>query len=315
MYKLRTGYIITAIITGFVLLLNFFWTLPDGKLHMIFCSVGQGDAVYVKFPDGRDMLIDGGPNASVLSCLSRHMPFWDRKINIVLLTHPETDHLGGLGEVLRRYDVEYFVQSDIVGSSKKFEELAMVIKEKKIPVEYAMRDDTVRLGTAEMSVLWPSDDFVEKSNALASVWREEGADRDVLGAVAVDNLNDYSVVLHLRYGSFDAILPGDADARVEDEYTSKPLLADDMVEVLKVPHHGSRTGMSANYMTWLYGIRDSFDTQNQPVAVISVGRNAYGHPAQEILGLLQSYGLRVLRTDEKGDIEVVSDGKTWGVVD
>jgi len=112
MFKLRFGYLIAGIITGLVLVFSFFWSLPDGKLHMVFCDVGQGDGAYILFPDGRDMVIDGGPNDKIISCLSSHMPFWDRHINIVAMTHPQKDHAEGLVWVLERYQVDYFLRSN-----------------------------------------------------------------------------------------------------------------------------------------------------------------------------------------------------------
>ena len=104
MFKLRVGYVISGIVTGLILLFSFIATLPDGKLHIVFCDIGQGDAAYVRFPDGRDMLIDGGPNDKVLNCLGKHMPFWDRRINLVVLTHPQKDHMQGLNPVLEHSD-------------------------------------------------------------------------------------------------------------------------------------------------------------------------------------------------------------------
>lgn len=86
MFRLRTGYVISGVLTAVILLFSYFWSLPDGKLHIIFCNVGQGDAAYIRFPDGRDGLIDGGPNDSVLQCLGRHMPFWDRTLDLVILS-------------------------------------------------------------------------------------------------------------------------------------------------------------------------------------------------------------------------------------
>ena len=123
----------------------------------------------------------------------------------------------------------------------------------------------------------------------------------ILGA-SVGDLNDYSLVFLLRYGSFDAVFTGDADRRVEDNYTGLAL-PDNSIEVLKVPHHGSRTGMTQEFIHWL----------RPKLAVISVGKNSYGHPTREALDLLQSIGSIVKRTDIDGDIEIVSDGRGWNI--
>src|SRR3989344_728069 len=100
MFKLRYGYLISGIITGSILIFSFFGSFPDGKLHIVFCDVGQGDAAYVRFPDGQDMVVDGGPNDNVLGCLGKYMPFWDRHIDLVMLSNPQKDHLQGLISVL-----------------------------------------------------------------------------------------------------------------------------------------------------------------------------------------------------------------------
>jgi len=140
---------------------------------------------------------------------------------------------------------------------------------------------------------------MHSSSSLSTI----GSLGNVLGTTSDANLNDGSLVFFLRYGSFDALLPGDADQHVENYYTGDTL-ADGVVELLKVPHHGSKTGMTQAFVDWV----------NPVISVISVGKNSYGHPSAEAINMLQSIGSRILRTDKEGDIEVVSDGKSWRVV-
>jgi len=288
MFKLRYGYLLSGIITGCILLVSFLSTLPDGKLHIIFCNVGQGDAVYVRFPDGRDMLVDGGPNDMVLACLGRHMPFWDREINIVVNTHPQNDHVKGLISVLNRYKVDYVVRSDVTASSDVYAQFADAIKIHQVLQRLVTRGERIAIGLTSLSVIWPSESQIARMQPGTGV----------LGVSTDNELNDGSLVFFLRYGSFDALFPGDADAHVEGNYTGDQL-ADGQIEVLKVPHHGSKTGMTQAFVDWV----------KPALAVISVGKNSYGHPSAEAIDMLQSVGSKILRTDQKGDIEVVSDGK------
>lgn len=288
MFKLQVGYLVTGIATGLILIFYFLWSLPDGKLHIVFCDVGQGDAAYIRFPDGRDMLVDGGPNNSVLQCLGRHMPFWDRTIDVVVLSHPEKDHMGGLVSVFQRYHVGYFVRSDIQKGTDVDRALFALAKEKKIPQKLVVAGDEVRIGLAKLSVIWPSDSQIALMQG-----------QNVLG-VTTDSVNESAVVFWLRYGVFDVLFTGDADSRVEGQYRGSEL-ADAPIEVLKVPHHGSKTGMTSDFLDWI----------RPQLAVISVGRNSFGHPTPEMLQLLADYHARVLRTDQEGDVEVVSDGSNW----
>lgn len=311
MFKLRYGLVISALTTGFILLVSFIGTFPDGKLHIVFCDVGQGDGAYIRFPDGRDMVVDGGPNNKIIDCLSNHMPFWDRQINLVLATHPQKDHIGGIPEVLRRYRVDYVVRSDVGADSDIYGELLAVIKEKKIPEKFVTTNENITIGSVILSTLWPNQEQIEifKRSPLASL-QGVTLQSPVLGAKSPPDLNDGSVVFWLRYGTFDALFTGDADTRVEAGYRGTQLAlrqgsgqAVDGIEVLKVPHHGSKTGMSDAFLDWL----------RPQLAVISVGKNSYGHPTQETLEKLATRGVRVLRTDQEGDIEIVSDGKGWQV--
>lgn len=300
--KLRYGYLISAVVIGSILLFSSVWSLPDGRLHIFFCDVGQGDSAYIRFPDGRDMVIDGGPGDAVLRCLSRHMPFWDRHINIIAMTHPEKDHMQGLIPVFMRYSGDYFIRSDRDAGTKEYANLLKAVNKSGIQVKFVEQGDLITLGQASLSILWPSSRQIAKGYAQSARVRFSEADgQQVLGATDRD-LNDYSLVFALRYGSFDAIFTGDADARVEDGFTGLNL-ADEYVELLKVPHHGSKTGMTSSFVEWV-----------MPVAsVISVGKNSYGHPSREALELLKSAGSAIYRTDISGDIEVTSDGLRWSV--
>ena len=215
MFRLRFGYLITGITTGLVVILGFFLSLPDGKLHIVFCDVGQGDAAYIRFPDGRDMLVDGGPDKRVLACLGRHMPFWDRHINLVLLTHPQKDHMQGLIGVLDRFSADYILRSDVFNTTEGYRDFTNVISRTHVDTRYVVSGETVTVGSTTLSVLWPSAGQIATMRPSSSDVGYVGSVGDVLGAKAPENLNDASVVFALRYGSFDALFAGDADRRVE----------------------------------------------------------------------------------------------------
>ncbi|MBI5619829.1 hypothetical protein HY950_02610 [Candidatus Gottesmanbacteria bacterium] len=322
MFKLRTGYLISGIATGLVLLFSFVWTLPDGKLRVVFCDVGQGDAAYIRFPDGRDMLVDGGPNDRVLGCLGKHMPFWDRAIDIVAMTHPQKDHMQGLISVFDRYAVDYFVRSDVANDTEGYKELVEVVKRKKISQKFVTTGERITVGPVTLAMIWPSEEQIAKGKSsirshLATLQGETlQSPQSVLGSSVVGELNDYSLVFTLHYGTFDVLFTGDADNHVNYQFVGKQAL--DGVEVLKVPHHGSKTGMTAAFLDWIFGPPRSRAglvpvVPESQLAVISVGKNSYGHPAEETLKALRDRAIKILRTDEKGDIEVVSDGKGWTV--
>lgn len=309
MFNLRIGYLICGGLTGCVLLFSVLATLPDGRLHIVFCDVGQGDAIYVRFADGRDMLVDGGPDAKVLGCLGRHMPFWDKTINIVVLTHPQKDHAGGLVPVFERYTVEYFLKSDVDNDIASYNKLLDLISTKNTQAKLVDRGQTVTIGSTSLLALWPSKTQLALGARLAAraaraTQAGVNSDERILGVSTNIELNDYSVVLWLKYGSFDALFTGDADSRVQQDLATNGLAIKDL-EVLKVPHHGSRTAMTLDFL----------DDLKPKLAVISVGKNNYGHPSEELLETLETRAIPVRRTDRDGDIEVISDGKGWEIND
>lgn len=261
------------------------WALPDKNLHVVFCDVGQGDATLVVW--GRvQILIDGGPGLAVMECLARHVPFFDRQIEVVVVTHGHADHTSGLNSVIERYSVRHFVRGKTAAVSAELDELQALVDKKKIL--------TSRVAGGDGLVFKRKDRQELKIQVL---WPKQAAGNADFEA----NLNLGSVVTEINWADFSVLVTGDADAEVEKEMD----LAGDVlpVEVLKVPHHGSQTGLDKNYLK-----------QVEPdLAVISVGKNSFGHPAATTIEMLQSVGAEVRRTDVHGEVEIISDGKNWWV--
>lgn len=268
----------------------------------MFCDVGQGDAAYIRFPDGRDMVVDGGPNDAIQACLGRHMPFWDKHIDIVALTHPQKDHMQGLIGVFERFSVDYFLRSDIVNATDGFGSLMSIVQKKHIPMRFMTQGDELQIDATSLSFVWPTKAQIAKMHSDGTGLVSGETKSNVLGSAVDSELNDGSLVFVLHYGDFDALFTGDADSHVEPEYMNSNR-SRNVIEVLKVPHHGSKTGMTSDFIRWI----------KPTVAVVSVGKNSYGHPYKEAVNMLQSINSRIYRTDEHGDVEVVSDGSQWMV--
>lgn len=259
------------------------FSFPDNKLHLIFCDVGQGDATLIT--KGFDqILIDGGPNDKVLQCLSNNMPFFDRTIEIVALTHPEADHLTGLISVLDKYRVNYFLTGPEGNSSAGYLEL-----EKKILGTETCKATPCKAGRGYLVNPYAGEKIKLGEIELDSWWPER--EWAVLGASTETKLNKFSLVFLLKYKDFKVLLMGDADSQIQDDIVKVNSLMP--IDILKFPHHGSKTGM-----------RESFLQQIKPKeAVISVGKNSYGHPTQEALDLLKKYNVVIRRTDTEGEIK------------
>jgi len=290
-----------------VLWLGLIWfaifQLPDNRLHLVFCDVGQGDAILITYRSNQ-ILIDGGPNNRVLNCLANNLPFWDRTIEMVVLTHPQADHLTGLIDVIERYSVKQFIVNSIINDSAGFWAFYQAVINEGVKIYSPQAGDKIRLGPVQLLVLWPRERLGE-----SRIWQAEErailtggqlmADRrqgEILGAASYPgDLNETSIVLRLSFGDFDALLTGDIGAKIETQLQTEP------VEVLKVAHHGSRFSTSQAFL----------ERVKPQLAVISVGRNRFGQPARETLERLRTAGIKVLRTDQAGEIEIVSDGKGW----
>jgi competence protein ComEC len=285
------------IFLGLGLILIVIWmavfTYPEKKLHLIACDVGQGDAILAIYGTTQ-ILVDGGATDKVIDCLGMHMPFWDRKIEVVLLTHPQLDHFGGLSEVFKRFRVERFVATSLDSSSQAYQALISMVGGSGVQVLNPTTGMVIRSGLLYLDIVWPTSDFQVAAGGVSK--------GNVLGAYTTKkDPNDFSVVANLRLGEFDALLTGDIGPKVISEIIQTGKVRN--VEYIKVPHHGSKNGLT----------KELLDVVSPEIAVISVGKNSFGHPHKEILDLLKEYGIQTKRTDKDGNVEIISDGKSWWI--
>ena len=247
-----------------------------GKLTVSFLNVGQGDAIFIEGPNGNQILVDGGPNKAILRELGHSMPFYDHSIDVVMETHPDLDHIGGLPEVFHNYKVETIIEDGLRSETAAEKELENIVAEKKVNEIVARRGMKIDLGDgAFLEILSP--------------------DRDVSGS----DTNTASIVAKLVYGKTSFLLTGDAPTSIEN-YLAKVDGKNLKTDVLKVAHHGSKNSASEAFLGFA----------SPEMAVISAGLdNRYGHPNQEILDMFNKFGIPFVETFKDGDIVFESDGE------
>jgi competence protein ComEC len=255
-------------------------TRPDGRAHVVVLDVGQGDAILVTGPTGGRMLVDGGPDPDrLLVALDARVPPWDRRIDLVVLTHPHEDHVAGLPLVLERYRVGQVAEPGMPGRSPGYEALSTILSARGAANGRLVANDHLTLDGITLDVIWPDADRVPRAAS------DDGSD-----------VNDASIVLLGTFEGRRFLLMGDAEADVEAELLVRGLPT---VDLLKTGHHGSRTSTTAALV----------EATHPGVAAVSVGvRNDYGHPSREVLARLAGAGATVLRTDQVGAIDVALGG-------
>ncbi len=286
MFKMRKAGLYSFIFLAafaFCLWFYLYTNAPQGAglLKVAFLSVGQGDSIYIEAPNGRQMLIDGGPRGSLIKPLASVMPVGDTSIDVVLLTHPDADHYAGLVDLVKSYSIGTVIESGKTSNAKTYLELESLISDKQIPKIIARAGTRVDLDAAQgivFTVLFPNGD------------------------VSKIPTNDASIVGRLVYKEDSVMFTGDAPIKTENYLLSAYKTEDLQSEILKVGHHGSRTSTS-----------EAFLRAVQPtIAIISAGKdNKYGHPHQETLKKLAIFGIQPLVTKDKGTITFLSDGKAW----
>lgn len=241
--------------------------VPAEDPQMYFFSVGQGDSALIVLPEDVRILVDGGPGTDVLDALSRYLPFHDRTIDIVILTHPEKDHYGGLIPVCEKYAVRMILYNGRTGEGEGWRTFEETVQERHIPTLPVAYGDEVRFEDYVLRFLWPLADQEGTGNEVAVVFELEGKGLQALFTSDVGFSSENAIVQAI-----------DAD-----------------IDILKVAHHGSA------HSTGTYFLQEA----TPYVSVISVGKNSYGHPSNAVIERLHSTGSEVYRTDKDGDVHVI----------
>lgn len=282
---------IFLILSPILVLLILLWKIlftADDYLHIFFLNVGQGDSEYIRTANNYDVLIDGGPDKKVISELGQVMPFWDREINLVILTHPHADHVTGLIDVLKRYKVDEVVATDAVSTTSEYLEFLKLIKEKNIHFTLVQDINEKDLGNnIKLYFLYPKESFKDQK---------------------IDNLNNTSIVAKIVDNKFSVLFTGDLEMDAQQllatgnfqpasPFASQGGLS---TNIWKVSHHGSKNAINDYFLKII----------NPSVAVIEVGeKNKYGHPAQSTLDKLKSVNSKIFRTDQNDRVEITTDGQ------
>lgn len=267
---------------GIILILSVFFALiyaysglPSPLLLKVhFLNVGQGDSIYVQTPNGKHILIDAGEKeyGPRISNYLRNQGV--QKLDLLVATHPHTDHIGGLAQIIRDYEIGSIYLPDVSNTTAAFQDFLIAIKQKNQAIFAAIAGYKVDLDPA-LDIL-----FLAPNGKLYS------------------DLNDYSAVLKITYKQTSFLLCGDAETASEDEMLKSN--ADLKADVIKVAHHGSSTSSSIKFL----------ERVRPELAIISVGRgNAFGFPSADLLRRLSAFNISILRTDVIGTIILASDGE------
>lgn len=247
---------------------GFFKEKTDAKI--IFLDVGQGDSILIILPGDQQIVIDGGPSVKILDKIGKYLPFYDKKLELLVLTHPHADHLRGLNHLLKNYEIKNIWLTGAFYESSIYKEFIRLLNEEGAKLYLAKEGDKIKWrGETILRVLTPGKIVLGKD---------------------FRKIHQSMLVSELEIGGVKFALMGDTENKLEQELVSKNLLGD--VDVLKVGHHGSKTSTS----------QELLNTTKPEVAVIQVGKNSYGHPTDLVLDRLKKAGAVVLRTDELGDI-------------
>ncbi len=251
----------------------------EGLLKVSFLDIGQGDATFIESPTGTQVLIDGGKSSTVLGKLQDVMGFFDRDIDMVVATHPDMDHIGGLIDVLDRYNVATILMTENMSETPAFATFLDRVKNEGAHIIYARRGQVFDFGSnthgsTTLTILFP--------------------DHDPTGLES----NMSSIVARLVYGESEYMLTGDSPQEIETYLVSlgTSTLASD---VLKAGHHGSRTSSAETFVT----------TVHPTYGIFSTGKdNSYGHPHKEVTDFFNSLGIVHKNTADEGTIFSESDG-------
>ncbi len=239
-------------------------TIFDDRTKIVFCDVGQGDAAYIRIKNKFDLLVDAGPDRRILNCLGKYMPFYDRKIEMVIVSHWQKDHYGGLLFLLNRYQIEQIITGKQTNLNKVKELFNQPMK-----IVFVNNKSRFNLLNDTLSFYWPANNYFFSNT---------------------DNTS--SLIFSFKENRFKVLFTADAPTNVLNRLPKQEI---SHVSVLKIPHHGSKTGLNRTFLK----------LADPGLSVISVGKNnAYGHPHQEVIDSLKALNKKYWRTDENGDLVI-----------
>lgn len=274
---MQKKYFILGMLSVVLVLAAMYAGLSDGRLHVIFFSVGQGDSALVRTPRGENILIDAGPSTKVVEHLGESLGLFENHIDLFVISHSDNDHITGAIEVLRRYGVGMLMVSAAANDTVIYEQLLEEAEIQGTSVVLADNTADFCLGEVCVNTLWPP----------AKQFQDESR-------------NNLSLVMRLVYGQNSVLFTGDIEAGVEDEILKQGVSLKS--DILKVAHHGSKTSSTQAFL----------NAVGEGVAVVSVGAdNFFGHPHAEVLERIQLSGKEIYRTDIASNIYFESDGQTW----
>lgn len=295
---------------------SLFWAIwrlyPESLLKIIVCDVGQGDAILLIY-ESKQILIDGGKTPElVLTCLSENMPIWDKSLEMVIASHLDADHIGGLPEVLRRYGVSVIIANTSSEKNTSIVDEFFSEIDKKVFFEDSVWRESDWLEVIKIDedlfiqiVSPPEENSLKKQIALEegeTILSAQNAQKSKLNSLSKTSENDRSIVLFVKYKDFKILLTGDLECPGEIAMVNSGVTS--VVDVLKVGHHGSKTSSCEVFL----------DAIRPEHSVISVGKNnSYNHPSLEVLSNLVAKNSKIWRTDEQGSIKIVSNGKNYWI--
>jgi len=256
---------------------NYYSYQKNDNLEVSFIDVGQGDGIFIKTPDKHQIIIDFG-SVQGMNDLNKLIPWWNKKIDLIIITHPHDDHIIGLIQIIKNYKIKNILYTGIVGDSPAYLELLEEIEKKKIPILIPQKNQSIKLGNnCDLNILFPWESLLNKET---------------------DNLNNSSIISQLNCQNSKFLFMGDAEIKVENKLLEKGL--DLKSDVLKVGHHGSITSSQQEFL----------EKVSPKIAIIMVGKNnKFNHPSSRVLKRLERIKTKTFRTDLDGTITIISDGK------
>lgn len=262
---------VMGLVCGYVFLFFAYYQLPDEYFHIYFLNVGQGDSILIKTPENHQILVDGGPENKVIEELADIMPFFDKSIDLVVLTHPHADHIDGLTEVLKRYKIGYVLFTGVNFDNRVYDEFLNEIDLQNISVFIAESEVNFSFGDVLLDIVYPRKQIIGEE---------------------YKNLNNSSIGMRILYKDISIMLAGDMEIPDEKQVLDSGIIVS--ADILKVGHHGSKSASSDEFLK----------NVDPKIAVIQVGEgNSFSHPHIETLKKFEQMGITVFRNDLDGRVE------------